>query len=73
MQPANKSEGDNFLTAAGDSSELVLEDIDVGLETISLPSPDGEKVVATLLGFLAGGVLGEEHFSHLSEFMEGVG
>ena len=35
LQPADKSEGDNFLTAVGDSDELVLEEIDVRLERVS--------------------------------------
>ena len=49
LQSVKKSEGYNFLLAVGDSGELMLEEIDLGLETFSLLHPDGEKVVATLL------------------------
>jgi len=71
LQPADKSEGDNFFLAVGDSGELMLEEIVVRPEVVILPHSDGEQVVTTLLGLLAGGVLGKERFSHLSEVVEG--
>ena len=49
----------------------MLKEIDVQIDVVSLSYSDGEKVKTTLLGFLAGGVLSEERFSHLSEVVEG--
>ena len=50
--------------------ELILEKVEVRLETISLHHSDREEVVVIPLNLLAGGVLGEECFSHLSEVVE---
>ena len=43
---------------------------DVGLEAITLPHFDGEKMVVVLLGLPARGILSEEHFNYLLEIVE---
>jgi len=54
------------LTTVGDLGELILEEVDVGLEAVFRSHPDEEEVVTTL-GFLASGVLCEEGLSDLRE------
>ena len=72
LQPADKSEHRYLLTTIGDLSELALEEIDVGFETISSPHFDGE-VVTTPLGFLASSISCEEGLSDHSEIVERSG
>jgi len=70
LQPADECEGDNFLPIVGDFGELTLKEIEVRLETVPLPHFDREESVAAPLCLLAGGILGKEYFSHLSEIVE---
>ena len=70
LQPADECEGDNFLPTVGDFDELILKEIEVRLEVFSISHSDREEVVVVSLSLLAGGVLGEKHFSHLSEVVE---
>ena len=69
-QPIDECEGNNFLPTVRDFEELILEEIEVRLEAISLPYSDREEMVAVPLRLLAGGVLDEEYFSHLREVAE---
>jgi len=70
LQPTDECEVGNFLPTVGDFTELILEEIEVRFEVVSLHHSDREEVVAVPLSLLAGGVLGEECFSHLSEVVE---
>jgi len=65
LQSANDRECRYLLTIVGDYGELVLKEVDVRLEVVSLPHPDGEKVVTTPLGFLVSGILCEKGLSDL--------
>ena len=73
LQPADECEGGNSLPTVGDFGELILEDIERRLEAVSLHHSDRKKVVDVPLSLLAGGVLGEECFIHLSEVAEWMG
>jgi len=70
LQPADECKGSNFLPTVGDFSELIFKEIEVRHEVVSLPHSDSEKVVAASLSLLVKNILGEEHFSHLSEVVE---
>ena len=70
LQSVNECEGSNFFPTVGDFGELTLKEIEVRLEAVSLPHSDREEVVVVSLSLLAGGVLGEEYFSHISEVVE---
>ena len=59
-----------LLTIVGDLGELVLKEVNVRLEAVSQPHPDGEGVVTTPLGFLTSGILCEEGFGDLQEAVE---
>ena len=70
LAATDECEGGNFLPIVGNFSELILKEIEVRLEAVSLPHFDREKVVVVPLSLLAGGILSEERFIHLSEVME---
>jgi len=59
LQAIDESKGDNFLSTIGDFDELILEEIKIRLEVVSLPHFVGEEVVVFPISILAGGVLGE--------------
>ena len=56
LQPANVCDGSNFLPTVGDFGELILEEIEVRLEIVSLPHFDREEVVVVPLSLLVGGL-----------------
>ena len=69
LQPADECEGNNS------PHSLRLWSVNSGrnwvrLETVSLPHSDREEVLIVPLSLLAGGVFGEEHFSHFSKVVE---
>jgi len=70
LRSTDKGECRYLLTVVGDLGKLVLEEIDIELEAVSRPHPDGEEVVATPLGFLASYVLCEEDLGDLQEIVE---
>jgi len=70
LQPVDECEGINFLRTVENFGELILEEIEVRLEAVSLPLFNGEEVVVVPLSLMAGGILGGERFSHLSEVVE---
>jgi len=70
LQPTDECEGGNFLSTIGDFGELILKEIEVQLEVVSLPHSDREEVVVVPLSLLAGGILGKECFSHLNGVVE---
>jgi len=47
-----------------------MEEIDIGLEAVSQPYPDGEEVMATPLGFLVSSVLHEKGLGDLQKVAE---
>ena len=53
MQLADECECRDVLTAVGNLDQLALDVPDVGLEAVTLPYFDGEKMVVVPLGFLA--------------------
>jgi len=53
MQLADECECRDVLTAVGNLDQLALDVPDVGLEAVTLPHFDGEKMVVVSLGFLA--------------------
>ena len=57
LQPTNKCECRDVLTAVGELGELAFGEIDVRFEVVVLPHLDGEEVMVVLLGFPARGVL----------------
>ena len=59
LQLADECECHYLLTTVEDIGELVLEEIDIGFETVSRSHLNREEVVTTL-SFLASGVLCEE-------------
>ena len=54
-------------------SYLALEVTNVGLEVVSLPYFDGEKVVVIFLGLSTRGILSEKYFRYLLKTMEKMG
>ena len=69
LQPADACESGNFLSTLGDF-ELILKEIEVRLESVSLHHFDKEEVVVVPLNLLTEGVISEERFNHLSEVVE---
>ena len=70
LQLANECEGGNFLPTVEDFGELILEEIEVRFEVVSLPHFDREEVVIVPLNLLTGGVLVRKHFSRLREVVK---
>ena len=70
LQPADECECRDIFTAVENFSQLALKVDDVGLEAITLPHFDGEKVVVILLDLLTGGILSEECLSYLFKIAE---
>ena len=65
LQPADKCECSDVLTAVGDFVQLVLEGADVRFKVVDLTHLDSEKVVIVAFSFPMRCVLGEERFGHL--------
>jgi len=59
LQPTDKYVDDNFLCIVESFGELILKEIKVRLEAVSLPHSDRKEVVAVSLSLLVGGILGE--------------
>ena len=70
LQPADECECRDIFTIIENLGKLVLEVANVRLEVVSCSHFDVEKVVVILLGFLMGGILGEERLDYLLEFVE---
>ena len=70
MQSTDERKCRYLLITIGVLGKLVLEEIDVGVEAISRPHPEGEEMVTTSFGFLTSGVLCEEGLSNLREVVE---
>ena len=66
MQSADEREFRYIFTAVGNLGKLALKVADVGLEAVTLPHFNGEKVVIILLGLSVGSVLSED-LSYLLE------
>jgi len=66
LQPTDECECRYHLTTVGDFNQLALKE-DIGLEAVSRAHLDGEKVMATPLGFLARGVMCKEGLGDLRE------
>jgi len=60
MHSTDERECIYILTAVGNFGQLALKVADVGLEAVTLPYFDREKVVVVLLGLPARGILSEE-------------
>ena len=69
---AGECDCSDILTVVRDFDQLALEIVDVGLEVITLPCFDSEKVVVILLDFLMRGVLGEERIGYLLKVVERI-
>jgi len=72
LQPADKCECKDILTAIENLGKQVLEVPDVGFEAINLPHLNREKVIVVLLDLLTKSILNEEHFSYLHEVVKGI-
>ena len=57
-------------TTVGNLGEVILKVADMQLKSVALSYFDSKEMVVIFLGFLAGGVLGEEHLSYLLEVVE---
>ena len=69
-KPADECESDNFFLTIGDFSELILKEIEVRLEAISLPHYHKEEMVIVPLSLLARDLFCEECFSYLCKVVE---
>ena len=70
MQSADECECRDILTAIRDFGQLALEVSNLGLEAVTLPHLNNEKMLIVLLGFPASCVLGEECSCHLFEVVK---
>ena len=70
MQSTNECKCRYLLITVEDLGKMVLEEVDVRLESVSRPHPDGEKVLTTPLGFMVSGILCEEGLGDLQEVVE---
>ena len=70
MQSTDECECRYILNTDGNIGKLALEVADVGLEAVTQLHLDREEVLIVLLGFSAGGVLGEKCLGHFLEVAE---
>jgi len=70
MQIIDECECKCILTAVGNLGKLALKVVDIGLEVVIMPHLDGEEVMVVLIGFSAGGVLGEKCLNHFLKIAE---
>jgi len=70
LQLADECECRDIFTAVRHFGELILKVTDLRLEAATVSHFDGKKVMAILLGFSAGVVLGEKRFGYLLEVVK---
>ena len=70
LQPANECKCRNIHAIVGDFGQLALKLADVRFEVVTLPHPDGKKMMVIPLTLQVRCVLGEEHFGYLLEVLK---